>query len=151
MDVLGIISALFSIFGGIFSGFQAVKSKNAAKAAEAAKESVQAKVTAFNLTDLYSKAKNIETILIRSTSKNAISACGRNSAKEIQEIEMFISVLNENKGVHKDEKLDKTICDEYDYLSKANSQDPRPYRDMLYHLRNVIEELNKFIKQKTYS
>ena len=150
MEILSIIGSVVSIISAVVAVYQAIKARNAATAAEEAKSSIQKQTSTLNLQELLSHAKRIETLLIKLTSDKSTPAKGRNFKKDHEALENFVSFLNDNQSVHPDKELCKLILSEYEWLVANFRTEPKPYDEILYHVRRIIREIKRIINNRTF-
>ncbi|MBD5206305.1 MAG: hypothetical protein HDS71_08090 [Bacteroidales bacterium] len=148
---LGIISGIASIVSLIFTIIETRKARKAASEAIKARESIIAKQSTLELKTLLDVAGEIQQHLIKRTSPNQGSNQGHNILKEHKLIEDFLSKLNEVRSLNSDDDFVATIDLEYKFLYDANGKDPKPYRDMLEHVRIVITHINRVVRNNIYS
>ncbi|MDE7412955.1 MAG: hypothetical protein K2N05_04075 [Muribaculaceae bacterium] len=148
---LGIISGIASIVSLIFTIIETRKARKAASEAIKARESIIAKQSTLELKTLLDVAGEIQQHLIKRTSPNQGSNQGHNIQKEHKLIEDFLSKLNEVRSLNSDDDFVATIDLEYKFLYDANGKDPKPYRDMLEHVRIVITHINRVVRNNIYS
>lgn len=150
LNILAIVSGVASIVSLFLTIREAKKAKTAAASAVEAKEGVFTKQSTLELTVLLDSAKGIESILKKRTANNRYNNQGLSSEKDHKEIEDFISILNESKSIHPNKDYEMILVEEYNYFCAANNTDPKPYSEMLYHIRIVISETNKVMKASIY-
>lgn len=147
---LGVISGIASILSLIFTILETKKAKKAASEAIKAKNSICQKQSTIKLNVFLDVAGEIQQHLIGRTGPNRASSQGYNSQKEHQKIENFISKLNEVKTLPDDRQVIDRLEVEYSFFCKANGEDPKPYKDMLYHVREIINIVSKAIRDNVY-
>lgn len=150
MGTLNLIGTIISIIAAGYSIYQAIKAKNSATAAQEAKESIEKYKSTLNLQKLLAHAKEIEALLVKITAPNPTTGKGRNIKKDHEAIERFVSVLNDNQGIHRDSTFCDFILNEYEWFVAQTSLDPKPYNDILYHIRAIIREINGIIHDRTF-
>ncbi|MDE6649018.1 MAG: hypothetical protein K2K45_03710 [Muribaculaceae bacterium] len=150
MGILTFIGTVISIIAAIFSIYQAVKAKNSAQAAQDAKDSIEKYKSTLNLQKLLAHAKEIEALLVKLTAPNLTTGKGRNFKKDHEAIERFVSLLNDNQSIHPDSEFCTFILNEYEWFVAQASLDPKPYNDILYHVRAIIREINGIIHDRTF-
>lgn len=148
---LGVASGIASIVSLIFTIIQARRAKRSAREAVKAKESIMRNQSTLELKAMLDVAGEIERHLIKRTSPNIGSNQGHNVHKEHSLIENFISKLNEIISRHSEDCAITTLTVEYQFFLQANGSDPKPYKEMLEHVRIVISVINKVVKNNIYS
>lgn len=148
---LGIISGIASIISLIFTVKESRKARSAAQEAIKAKEDIFTKQSTLELKDFLDIAGEVQQHLIKRTSPNQGSNQGHNVMREHKMIEDFISKLNEIKSLHPDKEYIGILDREYSYLCRANSRDPKPYQEILTHVRVVITHTNKIVKSNIFN
>ena len=148
---LGVISGIASIVSLIFTIIETKKARKAASEAIKARESIIDKQSTLELKTLLDVAGEIQQHLIKRTSPNQGSNQGHNVQKEHKLIEDFLSKLNEIRSLNSDKDFIAIIDVEYKFLYDANGKDPKPYRDMLEHVRIVITQINRVVRNNIYS
>lgn len=150
MDLLNIVGSLISIVAAAFTVFQAVKARNSAKAAEEAKQTIEQYKSTLDLHNLLNQAKEIEALLVKLTLINSPTGKGRNFKRDHEALENFVSILNDNQSIHPDKKFCDFILNEYEWFVANFAFDPKPYKEILYHVREIIREINKIIHYRTF-
>ncbi len=148
---LGVISGIASIVSLFFTVIESRKARKAANEAIKAKETIFTKQSTLELKELLDLAGEVQRHLIKRTSPNPGSNLGHNALKEHKMIEDLISKVNEIKSLHPNIEYIGILDREYIYLCKANSKDPKPYQEILSHVRVVITHTNKIVKTNIYS
>ncbi|MCM1140528.1 MAG: hypothetical protein NC453_18315 [Muribaculum sp.] len=150
LNILAIVSGVASIVSLFLTIREARKAKTAAASAIEAKEAVFAKQSTLELTGLLEAARKIESILKKRTANNRYNNQGLSPEKDHKDIEDFISVLNESKSIHPNKEFEKILEVEYDFFCDANNKSPKPYSDMLAHIRIVISQTSRVMKTSIY-
>lgn len=150
MGTLNVIGSILSIIAALFTVYQAIKAKKSAKAAVEAKESILKLKSTVDLHELLNHAKAIETLLVKLTAANPTTAKGRNHRKDHESLESFLSVLNSNQGIHPNQKFCDFVLREYEWLNTNLQYDPKPYNDILNHVRSIIREITRIIHDRTF-
>lgn len=150
MGTLNVIGTILSIIAAAFTVYQAIKAKGSAKAAVEAKETILKCKSTIDLHELLNHAREIESLLIKLTAVNSTTCKGRNHKRDHETIENFISALNSNQGIHPNKEFCDFVLQEYEWLTTNIKYDPKPYNDILYHIRVIIREINKIIHDRTF-
>lgn len=148
---LGIVSGIASIVSLCFTIRETKRAKNAASEAVRAKEAIFTKQSTLEIKAFLDFAGEIQQHLIKRTSPNQGSNQGHNMQKEHKLIEDFISKLNELRSLHPNKEFITVLDEEYKFMCKANKKEPKPYQDMLYHVRIIITNATKIVKTNLYN